>query len=320
MDNRPAVKEASKRDGGVALFIAIWVLALVATIALAVTRDARTSALIAGNERSAVKARAAAEAGIERLALTLLAEAAGRRLAPTAAETAPPWLGDRSSGIAQESATRYAALPLLGNGPAVALDGRRYRLAFGEVLLILSAQAETGKVDLNRGDATVLRTLFQRLDPDEGPAAAEQVLARRARPAGARVSPWRLRAEHFNQVSDLARLGIVSAPLYARLAPYLTVTGRNPLPDPLTAPPPVLASMALGRAAADEVEALRSAAQRPRDWREGLILTLRAEAVLPDGTRAEARALTRISSSAAGSLTYLERDAHAYPTAWSASR
>ncbi len=314
MDIGPVVNEPSKRDSGVALLIAIWVLALVATIALVVTRDARTSAMIAGNERLAVEARAAAEAGIERLALTLLAEAAGGRLTPSAAEKTLPrrHTGNRSSGIAREGAT----LPVLGGGQAVALDGRRYRLSFGEAFLVLSAQAETGKVDLNRGDETVLRTLFQQFDPDEGPAAAERVLARRARPAGSRVSPWRLRAEHFNQVSDLARLGIVSAPLYARLAPYLTVTGQNPLPDPLTAPRPVLAAMALSRSVRDEIESVRGAPPRPRDWREGLILTLRAEAVLPDGTRAEARALTRISSSATGSLTYLERDAYAYPTAW----
>ncbi len=316
MDTDRAEKKPSKGDSGVALFVAIWVLALVATIALVVTRDARTSALIAGNERRAVEARAAAEAGIERLALTLLAEAAGRRLRPSATETALPRPGDRASSSALESAAAYATLPLLGSGPAVALDGRRYRLSFGEAFLILSAQAEIGKVDLNRGDETVLRTLFQRLDPDEGPDAAGRVLARRARPAGSRVSPWRLRAEHFNQVSDLARLGIVSAPLYARLEPYLTVTGRNPLPDPVTAPPQVLASLALGRTAAEAVAAIRSAPPRPRDWREGLILTLHAEAVLSDGTRAEARALTRISSSAEGSLTFLERDAHAYPTAW----
>ena len=312
------MKGPSSRDSGVALLIAIWVLAVVAAIALVVTRDARTSALIAGNERRAVEARAAAEAGIERLALTLLAEAAGRRLVPSETEKAPPRPrpGDRSSGTTREG----TALPVLGSGQAVALDGRRYRLSFGEALLILSAQAEIGKVDLNRGDETVLRTLFQQFDPSEGPEAAERILARRARPAGSRVSPWRLRAEHFNQVSDLARLGIVSPPLYARLAPYLTVTGRNPLPDPLLAPRPVLTSMALNRTAMDEVEAVRSAPPRPRDWREGLILTLRAEVVLPDGTRAEARALTRISSSATGSLTYLERDAQAYPTAWAPSR
>lgn len=314
MDIGPVVKEPSKRDSGVALLMAIWVLALVATIALVVTREARTSAMIAGNERLAVEARAVAEAGIERLALSLLAEAAGGRLTPSAAEKAlpRPRPGDRASGTAREG----AALPVLGSGQAVALDGRRYRLSFGEALLILSAQAETGKVDLNRGDEMVLRTLFQQFDPDEGPVAAERILARRARPAGSRVSPWRLRAEHFNQVSDLARLGIVSAPLYARLVPYLTVTGQNPLPDPLTAQPPVLASMALSRSVRDEVESVRGAPLQPRDWGEGLILTLRAEAVLPDGTRAEARALTRISSSATGSLTYLERDAHAYPTTW----
>lgn len=313
-----AVKDPSRRESGVALLIAIWVLALVATIVLVVTRDARTSALIAGNERRAVEARAAAEAGIERLALTLLAEAAGGRLTPSAEEKARP---RPSNGIrSSRNAPEDAALPVLGSGQAVALDGRRYRLSFGEALLILSAQAEIGKVDLNRGDETVLRALFHRLDPDEGPVAAERVLARRARPAGSRVSPWRLGAEHFNQVSDIARLGIVPAPLYARLLPYLTVTGRNPLPDPLLAPRPVLASMALSRTAMDEVEAVRSAPPRPRDWREGLILTLRAEAVLSDGTRAKARALARISSSAAGSLTYLERDAHAYPTGWGPSR
>lgn len=311
-------KEPSGRDSGVALLIAIWILALVATIVLVVTRDARTSALIAGNERRAVEARAAAEAGIERLAFTLLAEAAGGHLTPSAEENARPRPSNRIR--LSSNAPEGAALPVLGSGQAVALDGRRYRLSFGEALLFLSAQAEIGKVDLNRGDETVLRTLFQRIDPDEGPLAAERILARRARPAGSRVSPWRLRAQHFNQVSDIARLGIVSAPLYARLAPYLTVTGQNSLPDPLLAPRPVLASMALSRTAMDEVEAVRNAPPRPRDWREGLVLTLLAEAVLPDGTRAKARVLTRISSSATGSLTYLERDAHAYPTAWAPTR
>ncbi|MEL6198078.1 MAG: hypothetical protein AAFT19_09535, partial [Pseudomonadota bacterium] len=154
-----------------ALFLSIWVSALVATIVIGVTRDTRSAALIAGNERSIAEAGTAAEAGIERLALSLLAEAVGERLVPSAAEAAMPrprpGAGRRPIG-AQSAAARYEALPVLGDEPGVGLDGRRYRLSFGETLLILTAQAETGKVDLNRADPTVLTTLLTQLDPIEG--------------------------------------------------------------------------------------------------------------------------------------------------------
>ncbi len=277
------------RERGAALLVAVATAALLAAIALEVTRASRTAVLVATNERRAAEAGAAAEAGLVRLMLALAEGAWGRESRPAPEERPAP-----------------GGPPPLGAGGAPVPDGRAYALRLGEARLILRARAEAGKIDLNAADPDLLARLAREvgLGAEEAEAVAAAVAAARRRDGRGGVS-WRISRHVFDRVDALVRHGVGERAL-ARLAPHLTVETGRALPDPRFATEAVFAALPLDR----EARALHAAERRALEaWRpEGAArLSLMAEAVLADGTTARAGALVEIRPEETPPLRVLRR-------------
>src|SRR5260221_8003646 len=116
-----------------ALLTVIWVLALLATVAAALTAETRTGAQLARNQLENARARALAEAGVSLGILELLDANPGTQL------------------------------------PA---DGRVRSVSFAGGQVQVSTQDEFGKIDLNFAPDALLAGLFESVGLDAGQAAA----------------------------------------------------------------------------------------------------------------------------------------------------
>jgi general secretion pathway protein K len=139
-------------------------------------------------------------------------------------------------------------------------DGRPYRWPFGDAEVTVKIIDETGKVDLNAADQTLLAGLVQAVggereearkiasaildwrDPDslsqaEGGAEDPQYAADE-RPYGAKDGP-------FETVPEVQLVLGVTPELFAKLAPHLTVYSGQPQPNQAYASGEVLAAMGL---------------------------------------------------------------------------
>src|SRR5262249_53884817 len=114
-------RRTKEGEAGVALLLAVWVLALLAVLATAVTRDARSSLSLARNRVEVAQVRSLADAGAwEAVAALLDAE--------------------RSKALFLDG--RPQTLPLTGEGVRIAI------------------QDESGKIDLNLAGEDRLKALF----------------------------------------------------------------------------------------------------------------------------------------------------------------
>lgn len=264
----------ARRDSGIALFAAIWMVAILSVLAIGVSRESRTALSIAGNELDAARAEHAAEAGIARLRALLVASARGEALPDRAAEplsdTAPPRLPDGSRGLR--------------------LDGHRYGWRFAGVDLALSITAERGKLDLIRGDEALLAALFAHLGIGDAREAQAVVAARRQ---DGRIS----RLIDVPRIRDLAALGHITGFTPGdidRLAPFVTLDGGAAMPDPVTAPDRLWGLLPL---ADDERRLVHSLRIRPvdlsaRDLPERFTLTVHATG--PGGVTVVRRAMVEL--------------------------
>lgn len=203
---------------GIALVIVLWSLVLLAVIATGFAADTRTETKLAHNMAETAKARALAEAGVQRAILELLKPAAERRLT-------------------------------VGDPPA------RFTFGGGEILLTL--EDEGGKIDLNRAPDTLLRGLLTAAGiEDEDAARLVNAIAdfrdsdAQRRADGAEDDDYRAaglgheaKDRPFEDIEELKQVLGMTPELYARIAPALTVHSRSRRVNRKTASPLVLQAL-----------------------------------------------------------------------------
>ncbi len=202
---------------GVALVVVLWGLVLIAIIAGSFAAATRTDATMAFNVAENAKARALAEAGVQRGILELL-----RRAEST-------WQAD---------GTVYSV-----------------RAPGGEIAV--SLQDELGRIDLNTAPDELMRALFVSLgiDDDAASALADAVAdyrdeddlvrlngaeARDYRAAGLAREP---KNAPFEAIEELRLVLGMSEPLYRQVSGLITVHSRRPWVNLATAPPGVVLAL-----------------------------------------------------------------------------
>jgi general secretion pathway protein K len=200
--------EPTRTDTGFALIAVLWALTLLSLIAAALSWETRASALIARNVASHAAARAAADAGVQRVIFNLLA------YSPTAKE-------------------KFLA------------DGTVYNWPFANHMVRISLQDELGKVNLNNAPEVILAALIAASGVDRGKAqsladaiADFRDLDNLKRVTGAEEADYRAaglgwgpKNAPFEQIEELRQVLGMNAEIYERVAPYLTLystTGVNP--------------------------------------------------------------------------------------------
>lgn len=212
----PQGHSPSARDyqqGGIALILVLWVLALISALAIAFAASTRTDLQIVRNDYETARARAAADGAVSLAIMGIL-------------DPSPQ--------------TKWHA----GLGAHV--------LALPDANVRVSIEDEGGKVDLNAAPKDLLLGLFQAIgiDPATSNDLAESVIQRRHTPQTETTLPAPGVATTSNRpttsfvdVSDLRLVPGMTRSLYDRIAPFVTVYSRSPRINPLTAPPAVLAGV-----------------------------------------------------------------------------
>jgi len=200
------------RENGVALVVVLWILILLAVMAVGFTSSARSDLLLVRNQYEAARARAIADAGVSLAIMGLLY--------PSSATT---WHRDGTS----ESLTY--------NGGSI----------------VLSLQDEAGKIDLNAASAALLTNLLDLEGIDRGADIAMSIEAWKAAhlPVQGRSQPNAATAsgvvspQAFQTIEDLRLVPEVTPAIFAKVAPFVTVYSHTAAIDPLTAPLAVLSSV-----------------------------------------------------------------------------
>lgn len=238
-----------KSQRGIALVVVLWVLVLLSAIATGFSTSSHTEVRIARNMIANAQARALADGGIYRAIQKLINPGADNI-----------WRAD-------------------GSLRSLDLGGER---------LLMSIQDEGGKIDLNAGAEPLLINLFRNagLDADASAAMVDAIVDWRDRDHlvrlnGAEDNDYRAadkgygaKDAPFDTVEELLQVIGMTAGLYARVAPALTVYSRRIGVDPATAPiqvlraipgvdsatiEEILANRALGNTAAPTPAGLRAA-------------------------------------------------------------
>jgi general secretion pathway protein K len=205
---------ARDRESGVAIVLVLWMIALLAVLAVSFARDTGVQAKIVRNQYNIARARALADTGVSLAILGIL-------------DPAP---SDRQR-----------------------LDGSERELAYGDGQILLSLQNEAGKIDLNHAGVEVLANLFRTIglaaEQANGLAGAvaswkrsrmnswSQAIDRGAfGPTVPAIGPF-LAVEEFGEVDG------VTPEIYSLVSPFLTVFSGTDRIDALAAPRQVLLSL-----------------------------------------------------------------------------
>jgi general secretion pathway protein K len=190
----------SKNEEGIALIAVLWTLALLSLIAASLSWETRTGARIARNVADNATARAAADAGIQRAILDLVA-------IPTA------------------DAKKFR------------VDGSAYIWRFADSTVRISVKDELGKVNLNQAPEAILAALFGAVgvDPGRAQSLADAIADFRdpddfKRTAGAEEADYRAaglawgpKNAPFQGIEELQQVMGMDAMLFKRVAPYVTL-------------------------------------------------------------------------------------------------
>jgi general secretion pathway protein K len=203
-------------------------------------------------------------------------------------------------------------------------DGRVYPFVFDGARVGISVVSENGKVDLNAATPDVLTRLFQLAgaDPTRAAAIAQAVLDWRSFAISPQQAQQRTAAYAasgrdygprngpFASVEELQMVLGMDSVLYGAVAPYVTIWSGRPSPDPNTAQLLALASlpgMNLQQAAAMIAARPPVTPGNPVPGlvgNNGITHSIRAEAVLADGTRAVLHATVRLQGFRPGSQSF----------------
>ncbi|MET0327823.1 MAG: type II secretion system minor pseudopilin GspK [Luteimonas sp.] len=231
-----------------------------------------------------------------------------------------------SRGLAGDQAARagleYALSRLAASDPMLQWqpDGRPYAWRFHGVDVELRIVDETGKVDLNAADGTLLAALLQSTGAEQAVAlqvagaivdwrdeddfvqitggAESADYAAMGRPYGAKNAP-------FETVAEVEQVLGMTPALYEAVAPYLTIHSRLPTPAPQFAQAPVLQAMGVE---ADPILAARAATGAQL---AGALLgggsgtySIESRARLPEGRTARLQAVVRTGGGAVPGTAY----------------
>lgn len=169
-------------------------------------------------------------------------------------------------GLAADSAARagleYALHRLAVGDPRLQwqADGRLYEWQYGGAQVEIRIVSETGKVDLNEADATLLSGLLRALGSDAGEVErlAGAIIDWRDHDSLTQISGGAEDADYasagraygakdaaFESIAELEQVLGFTPAMYARIAPHVTVYSRLPRPDPAFASAPVLDAMGM---------------------------------------------------------------------------
>jgi general secretion pathway protein K len=266
---QPLVRRANQR--GVALLLVLWACTLLAILLGGYAALARTEGLQARYEFAQTQAHYAAEAGLMRAVYGLQNPDLKQR-----------WVG----------------------------DGRTYLFRYDNATVVVTAIDEGGKVDINSATPDVLQALFQAAGMPLAPAKAltdnvvdwrNQVsiigVAQTQRAAYAAAGrDYGPRHGPFATIEELQMVLGMTPAVYRTVAPVLTIWSGNQSPDSNTAPPLALAAipgMTPEQLSVIQATRLRNANDPTMALNNGTTHSVRSEATLADGTRAELRATIR---------------------------
>jgi general secretion pathway protein K len=208
-------------EQGIALIAVLWTLILLSIIAAALSLETRSSARIARNMADQAAARAAADAGIQRAILDLVALA-----------------GAQTHTGNKRTVLRFVAPAGGALEPAeFPSGGTAYDWPFANTMVHISVQDEVGKINLNEAPEAPLAALFGSVGVDPGKAqslAAAIADFRDAdnltRPGGAEKDEYRAaglawgpKNAPFQAVEELQQVLGMTTDIYERVAPYLTL-------------------------------------------------------------------------------------------------
>lgn len=196
---------------GVALILVIWVIALMSVLLGSFALIARTESLESRHLLDGTIARYAAEAGIERAVYEL------RNPDPTTR-----WVG----------------------------DGRPYEFVFDNARIQVELTDESGKIDINTADDTLLQALFESVGVDSERAAALADAIQDwhdpddiVRPHGAEAGEYKSAGlpygpgnSPFQTVSEVQQVLGMNYALYTKIEPAITIYAGAPKPNPAYAP------------------------------------------------------------------------------------
>jgi general secretion pathway protein K len=279
---------------GVAFIVVLWLLALLAILLGSFALLARSESLQARHYYDATRARYAAEAGIAYAAYALAIPDQAQRWLP---------------------------------------DGRSYVVAFDEAELEIRITDESGKLDLNAADISMLSAFFIAMglelleadalaaaiidwrDPDDlltlGGAEAGEYAS-----AGRDYGPTNM---PFVMVSELQQVLGMSYQLFERVAGLLTVYSGQPLPNPAFAPAELLQALpGMDMELARQIIAMREAHDPSSGMPPPLLpdgspavatagtgtYSIRARATLPNGAWTELDTTIRLGGGGAPGLAY----------------
>lgn len=209
----------TNRQGGIALLIVLWMLALLSIIALAYSGMTRMESQLTSNIVRDAKARALAESGF--------------------------WLGVNDLIKAPDD-RRFTA------------DGTRINFGQSpEQKLFISILDETGKIDLNKTSDQLLESLLAStgIDAEQNPYLRDAILDWRDRDQLKRVNgaedddyeaagyPYGAKDGAFNSVEELAQIAGMTRELYDKLQPLVTIHSMQARVRLSTAPRPVLLAL-----------------------------------------------------------------------------
>ena len=274
-------------QSGIALVLALWLTVLLTVIASGFAFSMRTEALAVRNAVSLAQVRVIADGAVERAAFELMR--------PQVANVWKP-------------------------------DGQPHRFVDGDATVVVTAVDEAAKIDINTAPDLFLKNLLVVIGGLDDAAAANLVDAiadwrdpdELRRPNGAELPEYRAANlkygpanAPFETIGELARVLGMTADLYRRIAPSITVYSRQPGVNAATAERSVL--LALPNATPETVDAF--IALRAQALADKLpvppfapaqvfgsgpvqIWRIRAEATLPDGVTFAREAVLRPSPDA----------------------
>jgi general secretion pathway protein K len=212
--------------GGFALVAVLWILVAVGAVGVAFQAAARTERQVAANNRTAVRARWAARAGLARQLAAI--DQALKGLSGVA--------GISSTGDTVMPVRRFAVGAVAVE--VVALDARsrvNLNLADGEMLMRLFRVAGLGR----RASADLAGAILDRRDPAARGRARGADASRNAALAAAHLGS---RSGAFGTREELAEVVGMDWETYQRVAPYVGVVGDGRI-NVNSAPLPVLQTL-----------------------------------------------------------------------------
>jgi general secretion pathway protein K len=302
---------ARDAQSGIALVLALWLTVLLTVIASGFAFSMRTEALAVRNAVSLAQVRVIADGAVERAAFELMR--------PQVANVWKP-------------------------------DGQPHRFVDGEATVVVTAVDEAARIDINAAPDLLLKNLLVVIGGLDDTAAASLVDAiadwrdpdELRRPNGAELPEYRAANlkygpanAPFETIGEVARVLGMTAELYRRIAPAITVYSGQPGVNAATAERSVL--LALPNATPETVDAF--IAQRTQALADKLavppfppaqafgsgpvpIWRIRAEATMPDGVTFAREAVLRPSPDAQRpliALAWLEPSRSAAPPSLSST-